>query len=416
MDSDAYSAYVTMDVDLMAPLFRIGLLGGTQYADMEDAPGGRRHRHSLEVVKRAVQYFRSGGPVAFVVHLGDVLAMENAVAGTQWAALESFDAERSKAGTTPWHFAFGPHDVHCFGLAGLGAALKPARAPTSGSRQYYAFFPAAQWRVLVLDCLDPEAGSADGGIGNGQLQWLSCQLSVADSAGERVIMLSHRGVVGGYELPNAAAVRERIANKPGVVAAFIFLGNGDGWYECDSAGVRREDRAFDTHDAVHSARVASLASGIPWRPSRPTLSLQSPLSSPASHSHRYRCRCRRCRYRCRYRSVVAPLGTLSAHVTHILAARSPPFWPRPCRADATARRCTTSRRSRRSGAMSMRTPLECSQCTTPLSSLRWLVRLPRPPPPLAAWAPGRWSRWRCPRVGGSSAALPTPPSWPASCM
>lgn len=241
MDFDSYAPFIAVDVDLETPLFRFGLVGGTQYADMEDARVGapqRNFRHSLDILKRAVEFWRSRHPVAFVVHLGDVLAAESVDSGSHWAGLESFDAVRHRLGTA-WHFTPSPVDVHCFGAHGLCAALKPAR-DTRSDRNYYAFFPAARWRVCVLDCCDPD-GPAEHGGGPGpvQMQWLSAQLSVAASAGEYVIVLTHRAVFDGCEnaVPNADEIRHRLAEHPGVVACVIFMGDGQGFYMRDAHGI-----------------------------------------------------------------------------------------------------------------------------------------------------------------------------------
>ena len=63
MESDAFSSYVAVDMELQKPLFEVGIISGTLYADVDDesapaadAPAARPHRfrHSLEVLKRAV--------------------------------------------------------------------------------------------------------------------------------------------------------------------------------------------------------------------------------------------------------------------------------------------------------------------------------------------------------------------------
>lgn len=234
MEYEAGGAFVALDMDLQAPLFRIGFLGGTEYADLPDAPP-KRYRNALSMVKRAVAFFQTG-QVCAVAHLGDVLAAENAASGTTQSALESFHHAMGSQGAAKWHYAGGICDARNFGAEGYGAALSPAR---SASRfAYYAFFPAARWRVLVLDCCDPAADAAAGSsLGSAQLTWLGAQLSVASAEGERVIVLSHRGLLGESALPNASAVLERVTAYPGVVVAVLSLGDGGGAYEADSRGV-----------------------------------------------------------------------------------------------------------------------------------------------------------------------------------
>ena len=254
MDTDAYSGFVSVDVDQISCQFKIGILGGTHYYDASDdvlSIPPRFFRAALESTKRAVEFFRSR-ETTVIAHLGDVLAAENGDGGSQWTALQSFNNVRSKLPGVSWHIAPGASDARCFGPDGIGPALSsPGRAPSD--RSYYSFFPAARWRVLVLDCCDTTSGfssassssglpdgvlvGASGGLGPAQLTWLSAQLSVASAEGERVIVLSNRGVRGGDLLTNASEVQQKLSAHPGVVAAFVSLGDGSGHYEKDSQGV-----------------------------------------------------------------------------------------------------------------------------------------------------------------------------------
>lgn len=240
MDTDAYGGFVTVDVEAISCLFRVGIIGGTQYADIADDVLSRPpkyFRHALECLKRAVEYFRSRG-VSVVAHLGDVLAAENADGGSQWTALQSFNDARGKLPTAAWHVAPGVCDASCFGPdgAGLGAIFG---APQTG-RSYYSFFPTSGWRVLVLDSTDPTGGfsaastsasvpegaplGGSGSLGPAQLTWLNAQLSVASAEGERVLVMLNRGVRGAHALVNADAVHERLSAYPGTVAAVLSLG------------------------------------------------------------------------------------------------------------------------------------------------------------------------------------------------
>ena len=221
MEYEAAGGFVAMDIELQAPLFRLGFLGGTEYADLPDSPP-KHYRNALSMVKRAVQFFTSG-EVAAVAHLGDVLAAENAANGTTQSALESFHHALGTTRASLWHFAGGLCDVRNFGAGGHGAALSPARSASRTS--YYSFFPADRWRVLVLDCCDPNADSSEGrSLSPAQMTWLGAQLSIASAEGERIILLSSRGLVGGNALPDADAVLERIAAYPGTVVAVLSLG------------------------------------------------------------------------------------------------------------------------------------------------------------------------------------------------
>eukprot|EP00965_Chrysotila_dentata_P200588 6180057-Pleurochrysis_carterae.AAC.1 len=112
MEADAYSSFISVDMELSTPLFSIGFINGTQYADLEDAlvatstasdEGGRngggdgggeagggtqgaersgggsvavsasarRFRHSLEVLKRGVLWWEGEGGVSLLLHCGN---------------------------------------------------------------------------------------------------------------------------------------------------------------------------------------------------------------------------------------------------------------------------------------------------------------------------------------------------------
>ena len=146
MESDAFASFVAVDMELQEPLFEIGLIASTLYADVPDDPGSGRHfRHSLEVLKRAVQCWNQcGARLAFVAHLGDALAAENAQADAQWSALHTFDEERGRCVSKAWHLVPGEADLRCFGATQLGGALMPCR---KSEEAYYAFSPAKGWRV-----------------------------------------------------------------------------------------------------------------------------------------------------------------------------------------------------------------------------------------------------------------------------
>ena len=310
MQDDAYAAFVSVDVEATRPLAVIGLLGGTEYADFDDETGRepRRFRHSLEVMKRAVQYWKVKGPAACVIHLGNLLAAENASVEKQWTALETFEEVRVRA-STPWHFAPGVADHECFGSAGpsnrgainVAAALRPSRDDGGAERSYYAFFPCEGWRVVVLDAFDvsllaphgsdahaaalellrtqnpnpPDApdplaglagearrfGPSGGGIGALQLQWLSAQLSVAEAANERMVVVSHLTVATGnpqHLLFNHEEVLEKLEAYPGVVAAVVSMGDGEGAYERTRSGIHLLQPCDACHREVNEDAYGAL--------------------------------------------------------------------------------------------------------------------------------------------------------------
>jgi len=226
--------------------------------------------------------------VSFVSYLGNAIAAENAVAGAQWTALESYNEERGRLGIEAWHHTPGDHDLGCFGSAQIASALMPCR---TGGTFYYSFNACPGWRVLVLDSYDmsllahtpgsaahtatlaylqannpnplsaadpleglegPDRrwGPSCGGLGETQLMWLGAQLSVAAATGERCIIMTRLGVLpeacdGEHLLFNFDAVQEKIDAQPGVVALILFAGDGRGAYGRDGRGVH--------HLAPHAA-------------------------------------------------------------------------------------------------------------------------------------------------------------------
>ena len=324
MDSDAFASFVSVDMELQEPLFEIGLIAGTLYADVEDSPGSeaparpRHFRHSLEVLKRAVQVWNQCGErLAFVAHLGDALAAENAQAEAQWSALHTFDEERGRCVCKQWHLVPGEHDLRCFGATQLGAALMPCH---KGEEAYYSFSPAKGWRVLVLDAYDvsllanapesdahaaalglvqqqnpnlPDAadalarlegvarrwGYSGGGLGAVQLAWLGGQLNAAEAAsGARHLVTLPCS--GGYPLPGY-----RSSPVQPALASSAQLG-----FTPPAPSTRaRHPRPAPAHPPVpsptqpawpapcrahHAARTVPLwpADGIPWSALRQTAS------------------------------------------------------------------------------------------------------------------------------------------------
>jgi hypothetical protein len=226
MEYDSFSPFVAVDVALTAPVLRVGLVGATRYADTPS------HRNSLALLRRAVQYFLSRD-VTLVIHLGDVLSAENATAGTTQCALESIIAVRSSGTAVPWHVTFGPTDQQCFGMSSPGVLMTSTPplvpAPVTAERAYYSIQPASStgWRLIVLDCCDPTCNC--NGIGSAQIQWLAAQVSVADAEGERVLIFTHRGLVGPNALTNADAIQAQLASHPGVVVAVVSVSIEPSW-------------------------------------------------------------------------------------------------------------------------------------------------------------------------------------------
>ena len=295
MESDAYSSFIAVDQELAAPVYSFGLIAGTQYADTPEL------RHSLEVLKRAVQYWKSRGPLSFVAHLGNALSATNET-GQQWPALHSFDeARRNGNDCKQWHLTPGAHDLRCFGASQLAASVMPCRA---GDGLYYAFSPAAGWRVLVLDSYDvsllahepgsdahtatlgllqtanpnpPGApdplaglegearrwGPSGGGLGAVQLSWFGAQLEAASRGNERVIVLCHLSCLPAAARPegllyNFAEAQAIVDAHPATVAAWISGADGDGGYARDAHGVHHLTPAAAAGCAINSDAYGSV--------------------------------------------------------------------------------------------------------------------------------------------------------------
>jgi hypothetical protein len=312
MDYDAYSSFVAVDVEARRPLFTVGLIAGTQYADADDEPP-RRFRHGLEVLKRAVAFWDTSAlvaPVSMVVHLGDALATEAGAAPPAALAAHREVAGRSAAAHA-WHVAVGPHDLAALGAAGVGA-LAPLR-PLPPAAAYYAVSSSAGWRCLILDAfdisllgchrgsaghaaalsklmrenpavaaagagVDPLAvadplaglhgharrfGPRGGGLSEGQLGWVREQLSLAEEAGERVLVFCHLGCLRDgcaaegllFNCDEAKAVIDSFA---GTVAAWVSGGDPAGGYARDGHGVHHVTLASAAHCLVNQDAFGAL--------------------------------------------------------------------------------------------------------------------------------------------------------------
>ena len=98
-------------------------------------------------------------------------------------------------------------------------------------------------RAQVLDAFDgvnpasvPTWGDAPplAKLGEAQLVWLSAQLSVAASTGEKALLVCHVPIAA---LQNNAAVGAAVGAAPGVVMAVLSLGDGTGSHHVDSSGI-----------------------------------------------------------------------------------------------------------------------------------------------------------------------------------
>lgn len=145
----------------LTPLFRFGVLGDVQYADIDDGPNfaktrTRRYRQSLEILREASAAWGKSG-VDFCVELGD-LVDSKATSGERWRQLADVKAAM---GTHEWHVPVGNHDLSVFARPELHDALLH-RAPGPDAL-YYDWRPANGFRCCVLDAYAISVAGATGG-------------------------------------------------------------------------------------------------------------------------------------------------------------------------------------------------------------------------------------------------------------
>ena len=181
------------------PLFRIGAIADSQYADADDAPP-RLYRRALEKFRAAVADLNKRD-LKFEAHLGDYIDRD-------W---QNFATLRPVADGLkhPWRFVLGNHD---FNVADDKKLAVPAEFGLSA--RYYSFEQDG-WLFVVLDGNDnstyawpagsrelaisqklhdekyPTAKPWNGGIGEAQLQWLDETLDDADARGQKAMILCH---------------------------------------------------------------------------------------------------------------------------------------------------------------------------------------------------------------------------------
>ncbi|CAI5461135.1 unnamed protein product [Closterium sp. Yama58-4] len=138
------------------PLFSFGVITDVQYADINDGQSflgiPRFYRHSLEVVKKAVEdWNQSTPPMSFAVHFGDIVdgfcprdRSEEAV-NTVLDALAGFTAG-------PTYHMIGNHCLYNLPRVTLNKML--AIPTAADNRSYYDFSPFPNFRFVVLDSYD----------------------------------------------------------------------------------------------------------------------------------------------------------------------------------------------------------------------------------------------------------------------
>ncbi|KAF8753118.1 hypothetical protein HU200_011772 [Digitaria exilis] len=237
------------------PLFSFGVIADVQYADIPDGRSflgvPRYYRHSLAVLRRAVQSWNASPNVRFCLNFGDIvdgLCPKHLSLHTIRAVTREFDAFRNG----PAYHMLG---IHCLYNLPRGDLVAELRMPSPPGRAYYDFSPCPRWRFVVLDAYDFSANSPaglagedrrfvafNGGVGDAQLRWLGAVLRGAARRGERVVVCSHLPVCPAAASPtglmwNYGEVMDVVRRHEGCVVAWLAGHDHRGGYAVDEWGV-----------------------------------------------------------------------------------------------------------------------------------------------------------------------------------
>ena len=220
-----------------APSFTFAVLTDIQYGDQPDA-GKREYRRSLGKLKDVAAALNRRGGLAFAIQLGDLIDSKAADLET---ILPVWRSLKTRTYDVP-----GNHDF---------AAPRAVLLERLGLSEGYYEFARPGWRFLVLDGMDlsvnpgsraestaehrqglalleqlktADAANAqewNGGIGPGQLDWLSDALARAAAAHERAIVFCHFPALAESSTPahllwNHDAVMRVLESSPAVAAWF----------------------------------------------------------------------------------------------------------------------------------------------------------------------------------------------------
>ena len=280
----------------VVPLLKFGLISDTQYVDADDGAtfdGStvRRYRHSLEILRKAVDYFKSEA-LSFCVLLGDAI---DAKAGHLGIAGHCLDIVLDLTSTTgcPWNIVLGNHDLKSISRPVLLEKFIPsvAKACCDSEKMYYDFIDekSSNFRFIFLDgydvsCISPSsekyksdavsllstknknlsptptgefsdgdwfAGLAEeelkfvpynGSIGERQLAWFNATLKAAHDVGERCFVFCHepchkRSCRPSGLLWNSDEVLQIMHQYKSTVVAYICGHDHNGGYVLDECGI-----------------------------------------------------------------------------------------------------------------------------------------------------------------------------------
>lgn len=274
-------------------LFKFGFIADTQYADIDDDYNFmrtklRRHRHSLDVLRQAVETFDHHN-TDFNILLGDTLDGKSAGLGSQYQCLaDIFKYTKRTKGL--FHYAFGNHDYYCFNREELFEHMSPHSlqesyhvlgGPCSPQKLYYDFSPCQGWRFIMIDSYDVSMiGSSseananfakkllaqnnpndlsksggwfhnlplqnyrfvpyNGGVSEEQLQWLEDVVRQSSERKEKVLCFSHQPVFAPYKPQSVIWNCEdilSILHKYGNTRLWMAGHDHDGQSSIDASGI-----------------------------------------------------------------------------------------------------------------------------------------------------------------------------------
>ena len=225
-------------------LFSVGLIADAQYADAE--PGGIRHyRRSIEKLATAVEGINRSA-VSFTIHLGDLIDRHFASFETILEPLgvlrepvyhilgnHDFSVEASEKSKVPERLGMSAR-FYAFSQSGIrfvfldGTEVSTFAHLPDDPRHVRAMAWLAEWKAAGRRNAQPW----NGGIGDGQLEWLEGQLAEAGKAGEKAILLCHYPILpdNAHNLWNDTEVLELIDRNRGTVLAWFNGHNHAGNY------------------------------------------------------------------------------------------------------------------------------------------------------------------------------------------
>ena len=219
------------------PTVTFGVVADVQYCDCEPKQD-RFYRGSIAKLREAMQSFRSR-KVDFVIELGDIIDRD-------FESYATVLPEYRVDGVGKQFFVLGNHEWK------IDATDRPRVLRVLGLASRYYCFATEGWRLVVMDGTElsgyaTSEGSAarsaadamfgrlqnagtmnamayNGGITPQQLDWLHVELTSAQAAGDRVIVVSHFPVYppeASHNLWNDGAVRAALEQYPGVAVAHL---------------------------------------------------------------------------------------------------------------------------------------------------------------------------------------------------